>query len=233
MEENNILDPTDLTLALEIRDGGKKYLRHFRFDLDACVRLQMYFDATFAIIGPTGATFLSSRVNPDGMFHIYFPGDYTVYSMGFFEAELPQRPFRAAKLSKNRSVVPSLSTAQEQYFDPSFDAGLVYPDAMVLGPSTSQLLEEMPSPPCSSPKKTASTSTIATPKNGTSEPERSEKIQKKVDFESRRSARLKSHKEMQAKLGNYEVVQREHFLFIEDFLFFVVLSPQTFSSDIL
>ena len=122
-----------MNLALEIRDGGKKYLRQFRFDLDACVRLRAYFDAVFALIGPTGATLLNCRVHPDGMFHIYFPGDYTVYSAGYLDADLPQRPFRAAKLSRERSAVPSLSTAQEQYFDPSFDAGLVYPDAMILG----------------------------------------------------------------------------------------------------
>eukprot|EP00435_Cladocopium_sp_Y103_P017907 s648_g4.t1 len=192
LQENNILDPSDVNLALEIRDGGKKYLRQFRFDLDACVRLRAYFDAVFALIGPTGATLLSCRVHPDGMFHIYFPGDYTVYSPGYLDADLPQRPFRAAKLSRERSAVPSLSTAQEQYFDPSFDAGLVYPDAMVLGPSTSQLLEEMPTPPTLSPKKTPSVSSLTTPKHATSEPERSEsRIEPKtIDFPSRKSARL-------------------------------------------
>lgn len=203
-QENNILDPSDVNLALEIRDGGKKYLRQFRFDLDACVRLRAYFDAVFALIGPTGATLLNCRVHPDGMFHIYFPGDYTVYSAGYLDADLPQRPFRAAKLSRERSAVPSLSTAQEQYFDPSFDAGLVYPDAMILGPSTSQLLEEMPTPPTFSPKKTPSASSLTTPKHAISEPERSEsRIEPKtIDFQSRKSARLKSHKETQAKLGS-------------------------------
>lgn len=206
LQENNILDPSDVKLALEIRDGGKKYLRQFRFDLDACVRLRAYFDAVFALIGPTGATLLNCRVHPDGMFHIYFPGDYTVYSAGYLDADLPQRPFRAAKLSRERSAVPSLSTAQEQYFDPSFDAGLVYPDAMILGPSTSQLLEEMPTPPTFSPKKTPSASSLTTPKHAISEPERSEsRIEPKtIDFQSRKSARLKSHKETQAKLGSLD-----------------------------
>ena len=195
LQEHNILDPSDVNLALEIRDGGKKYLRHFRFDMDACVTLHIYFDAVFALLGPTGSTFCSCKVNPDGMFRIYFPGDYTVHPPGYLESDIPKRPFKAAKLSKERSQVPSLSVSHGEIFDPSFDVGLVYPDAMVLGPSTSQLLEEMPSPV----KARADDAVLLAKK---ARDEKAEKVEKvKVDFESRKKTRSKNFKELPKKLG--------------------------------
>ena len=148
-----------MNLALEIRDGGRKYLRQFRFNLEGSVTLHIYFDAIFALIAPNGST-LSSPVWPDGMFRVYFPGDYTVCRQSVLEADVPRKPWKPASLSRQPSVVPTPSS-RDEYFDPSIDAGLVYPEAMILGPSTADLLE---SPPSTTPH---STTPSATPKKKT------------------------------------------------------------------
>ncbi|CAJ1346724.1 unnamed protein product, partial [Effrenium voratum] len=96
LKEHGISDPTDLNLGLEIRDGGKKYLRQFRFDADGGVKLHIYFDAVFALIGPNGSSLTSCKAQPDGMFRIYFPGEYTINAPGVVEAGKPQRPFKAS-----------------------------------------------------------------------------------------------------------------------------------------
>ena len=141
-QEQNIDSPTDVNLALEIRDGGKKYLRQFRFNLEGSVTLHIYFDAVFALIGPTGST-LSSPIWSDGMFRVYFPGDYTVCSQCVLEADLPRKPWKPAPLSRQPSVAPTPSS-RDEILDPSMDAGLIYPDAMILGPSTTDLLDSPP-----------------------------------------------------------------------------------------
>ena len=151
-----------MNLALEISDGGKKYLRQFRFNLDSCVTLHIYFDAIFALIAPNGST-ICSPIWPDGMFHIYFPGDYTVCSQSVLEADVPKKTWKPAPLSRQPSVVPAAST-RDEFFDPSIDAGLVYPEAMVLGPSTMDLLD--------SPHSSRSTAK-ATPKSAVLRRERS------------------------------------------------------------
>ena len=179
-QEQDIDNPTDVNLALEIRDGGKKYLRQFRFNAESCVTLHIYFDAIFALIAPNGST-LTSPVWPDEMFHIYFPGDYTVCSGGVLEADVPKQTWKPATISRQPSVVGGTSSApsRDEFFDPSIDAGLVYPEAMVLGPNSMMDLLDSPAPTTpsrasasasasASPSRTPSASASATPKKGLS-----------------------------------------------------------------
>ena len=163
-----------MNLALEIRDGGKKYLRQFRFNAESCVTLHIYFDAIFALIAPNGTT-LTSPVWPDEMFHIYFPGDYTVCSGGVLEADVPKMTWKPAPISRQPSVVGTAAPSRDEFFDPSIDAGLVYPEAMVLGPNSMMDLLDSPAPTTpsrasasasASPSRTPSAS--ATPKKGLS-----------------------------------------------------------------
>ncbi|CAE7772101.1 SBE2.2 [Symbiodinium microadriaticum] len=180
LKEQDIDNPTDVNLALEIRDGGKKYLRQFRFNAESCVTLHIYFDAIFALIAPNGST-LTSPVWPDEMFHIYFPGDYTVCSGGVLEADVPKQTWKPATISRQPSVVGGTSSApsRDEFFDPSIDAGLVYPEAMVLGPNSMMDLLDSPAPTTpsrasasasasASPSRTPSASASATPKKGLS-----------------------------------------------------------------
>ncbi|CAE7360721.1 SBE2.2 [Symbiodinium sp. CCMP2592] len=174
LKEQDIDNPTDVNLALEIRDGGKKYLRQFRFNAESCVTLHIYFDAIFALIAPNGST-LTSPVWPDEMFHIYFPGDYTVCSGGVLEADVPKMTWKPAPISRQPSVVGTAAPSRDEFFDPSIDAGLVYPEAMVLGPNSMMDLLDSPAPTTpsrasasasASPSRTPSAS--ATPKKGLS-----------------------------------------------------------------
>ena len=198
-EEHKIFDPGDVNLAMEIFDGGKKYLRQFRFDQDACVRLPC-FDASFALVGPSEGPLCSCVSSPDGMFKVFFPGDYTVHLEGYLEAEAPARPFRAVKLSRSKSEVLRLQA--ELMEDPSLEAGSLYPEAMVLGPSTSQLLTPSTPKSCPTPKSLPSVPRTprgsATPKSqGSPTSFQMPPLAKeeKVDFDERRAARMKSYKE--------------------------------------
>lgn len=203
-----------MNLAMEISDGGKKYLRQFRFDQDACVRLPC-FDASFALFGPEG-TLCGCRCSPDGMFKVFFPGDYTVQLAGYLEAEAPARPFRAVKLSRSRSEVLRLEAEQAELLeDPSLEAGSLYPEAMVLGPSTSQLLspstpksaptpKSLPSLP-RTPRGSATPKSLASPKSFEMPPSVKDE---KFDFEERRAARMKSYKERDASCSASETASR-------------------------
>jgi len=88
LKSSNIASYKGMQLALEVCKDDKKEMMEFDFDSAGCVELALNFDATFKVLTADGRDLpcLSSK---DGLYRVYFPGDYSVASLGYMKNGQP------------------------------------------------------------------------------------------------------------------------------------------------
>lgn len=88
LDSKNLASSKGMKLALEVWKDGKKEMMEFDFDSAGCVELGLSVDATFKVLTADGQDLpcLSSK---DGLYRVFFPGDYSVASLGYMKNGKP------------------------------------------------------------------------------------------------------------------------------------------------
>eukprot|EP00931_Biecheleriopsis_adriatica_P037100 TRINITY_DN2129_c0_g1_i1.p1 TRINITY_DN2129_c0_g1~~TRINITY_DN2129_c0_g1_i1.p1 ORF type:complete len:813 (-),score=199.50 TRINITY_DN2129_c0_g1_i1:286-2724(-) len=110
---------TGMKLSLETFKDGKQEMLDFDFDSSGCVELGLNFDASFKILADGKE--IPCKASKDGMYRVYFPGNYTIAGSGFLKSGKTEAPTavspedksaeKAASGGYTASPIPAVSKA--------------------------------------------------------------------------------------------------------------------------
>mmetsp|Transcript_78474 Transcript_78474/g.202083 ORF Transcript_78474/g.202083 Transcript_78474/m.202083 type:complete len:1723 (+) Transcript_78474:46-5214(+) len=105
------LKSEQITLKLEVDKQGTKSTMDFKFK-DNCVHIGHNFCCNFTLFGPTGEQ-LNCLSSPDGVFRVYFPGDYTIEGLGYMRVgSKAKNAAEDVEVKKGTDAAPKASKGQ-------------------------------------------------------------------------------------------------------------------------